>query len=59
MNQFSNINGIKMWAGTNDVKFLDELPYVQKDEQFYYFGTSGKGYTLLMTSSKDLGEVEA
>lgn len=57
--KFSGLNAIKLWAKTNEVKFMDSLmPYVQKDESFYYFGVergaTGDVFILLMTSSKDL-----
>lgn len=58
MSQFPNLNSLKLWAKTNDIKFMGEfMPYVQKEELFYYFGLNGlgKGFVLLMTSLKDLG----
>lgn len=57
---FSNLTSLKSAMKTNDVKFLDEIPYVQKDNQFFYFGVTEDGdFFLLMTSSRDLGETQA
>lgn len=57
---FPSSNAIKVWAKTNTIqKMKDDIFYVQRGENFYYFGFDGKKYSLLMTSSKDLGEAQA
>ena len=70
MTQFYNLNALKMWAKTNEVKFLDGdalLPYVLVDGQFYYFAKNlvmhhdnhdkpvfNPSLLLVMVSSRDL-----
>jgi hypothetical protein len=54
---FLNVSQIITWAGTNDVQFVRSdkcLPYIFKDNLFYYFILRDKAYQLVMTSLHDL-----
>ena len=61
--RFYSVTSICNWAGArNGIQFLQgdvELPYVEKDGLFYYFGNYGPQtsheYRLVCTANKDLG----
>lgn len=56
---FSSISGIIAWTGHNQsVKYMEgseKLPYIEKNNIYYYFAFSGNTYKLIMTSIRDLG----
>lgn len=56
---FFSCSSLITWAGTeNNIRYLggsQEMPYVEKDGEFCYFGIrEDGGYHLLMVSSKDI-----
>ncbi len=58
--KFAGTTSILAWAGRNSVlQYIRglqfDMPYILKDGLYYYFGVyPGRGYELVMTSSKDL-----
>lgn len=56
---FAGITNIIYWAANtaNQVRFVgndNDLPFVCKDQEYYYFAFDGKKYNLVMVSSRDL-----
>ncbi len=61
--KFAGATSILAWAGKNSVlQYIRnrtnpslDMPYIIKDDLYYYFGVyPGRGYELVMTSSRDL-----
>ncbi len=56
---FQNVGSIAVWAGHNDVRFVDgdnNMPYVQVQGVYYYFVRPNNRvpYTYVMSSLRDL-----
>lgn len=59
-NNYPSVGSIMTWAKAQEVNYLQgnmTLPYVKKDNMFYYFGKRENGYSLLMSSIRDLEEM--